>query len=74
MRTVEEVKPAHLRFVIEAITWADIEAAEMTWAMLEEQFDSWAALGERLLLPQGERPLTGSAAQAVRRPVGWTIS
>ena len=44
MRTVEEVKPAHLRFVIEAITWADIEAAEMTWAMLEEQFDSWAAL------------------------------
>ena len=44
MRTVEEIKPAHLRFVIEAITWADIEAAEMTWAMLEEQFDSWAAL------------------------------
>lgn len=44
MKTVEEVKPAHLRFVIEPITWADLEAAEMTWARLEEQFESWAAL------------------------------
>ena len=44
MQTVEVIKPAHLRFVIEPITWADLEAAKMTWAMLEEQFESWAAL------------------------------
>ena len=44
MRTVEEIKPAHLRFVIEPITWADLEAAALTWEQLEAQFDSWAAL------------------------------
>lgn len=44
MRTVEEIKPAHLRFVIEPITWADLEAAALTWEQLEAQFESWAAL------------------------------
>ena len=44
MRTVEEIKPAHLRFVIEPITWGDLEDAELTWAQLEAQFESWAAL------------------------------
>lgn len=42
--TVEEIKPAHLLFIIEAITWADLEAADLTWLRLEEQFESWAAL------------------------------
>lgn len=44
MRTVEEIKPAHLQFVIEPITWADLEAAALTWEQLEAQFESWAAL------------------------------
>lgn len=44
MRTVEEIKPAHLRFVIEPITWGDLEDAGLTWAQLEAQFESWAAL------------------------------
>lgn len=44
IRTVEEVKPAHLQFIIEPITWADLEAEGMTWAELEEEFDSWADL------------------------------
>ena len=43
-QAVELVKPAHLEFIIEPITWADIEAAELTWAGLEAQFPSWAAL------------------------------
>ena len=43
-QAVELVKPAHLEFVIEPITWADLEAAELTWAGLEAQFPSWAAL------------------------------
>lgn len=44
MRTVEEIKPAHLKFIIEPITWADLEAAALTWEQLEAQFESWAAL------------------------------
>ncbi len=42
MNTVEEVKPAHLRFIIEIIRWGDIEAAGMTWADMEERFPTWA--------------------------------
>lgn len=41
---VELVKPAHLRFVIQPVTWEDIEDAALTWAQLEETFDSWAEL------------------------------
>ena len=44
METVEVIKPAHLRFVIEPITWSDLEEAQLTWQQLEDQFDSWAAL------------------------------
>ena len=43
-QAVELIKPAHLEFIIEPITWADIEAAGLTWAGLEAQFPSWAAL------------------------------
>ena len=41
---VELLKPAHLEFIIEPITWADIHAAALTWEQLEEQFPSWQAL------------------------------
>lgn len=44
IHTVEEIKPAHLRFVIEPITWADIEDAELTWERLETLFHSWIEL------------------------------
>ena len=43
-QAVELIKPAHLEFIIEPITWADIEAAGLTWVGLEAQFPSWAAL------------------------------
>ena len=43
-QAVELVKPAHLEFVIEPVTWADIHAAVLTWDQLEEQFNSWAGL------------------------------
>ena len=35
---------AHLQFIIEPITWADLESAGLTWEQLEEQFDSWLEL------------------------------
>lgn len=41
---VAVVAPAHLEFIIEPITWHDLETAGLTWAMLEEQFDSWMEL------------------------------
>ena len=42
MNTVEEVKQAHLRFIVEIIRWGDIEAAGMTWADMEERLPAWA--------------------------------
>ena len=44
LETVEVIKPAHLQFVVEPISWADIEEAQLTWQQLEDQFDSWEAL------------------------------
>lgn len=43
-QAVELLKPAHLAFIIEPVTWADIHAAALTWEQLEEQFPSWQAL------------------------------
>lgn len=44
INTVEEIKPAHLRFIIEKIRWEDIEAVGMTWEQLEARFKSWNEL------------------------------
>ena len=41
---VEEVKPAHLVFLIQPITWSDIESAGLTWGQMETTFSSWADL------------------------------
>lgn len=38
---VEEVKPAHLEFVISRITWGDLDSAGLTWAELEEVMECW---------------------------------
>lgn len=52
--TVERIKPAHLCFVIEPITWGDLEGAKLTWEKLEQQFPSWNALESSLYChPQG---------------------
>lgn len=40
--SVELVKPAHLQFIINPITWGDLEVAGLTWAQMEEQFPTWA--------------------------------
>lgn len=44
---VEEVKPAHLAFIIPGITWGDIESAELTWAGIETEFTSWGDIESR---------------------------
>ena len=40
---VEQIKPAHLRFVISGITWADLESVNMTWKYFEDNPTTWAA-------------------------------
>ena len=50
-QTVELLKPAHLEFIIEPVTWADIHAAGLTWAQLEKQFPSWLALMTAYYIP-----------------------
>lgn len=39
---VEQIKPAHLRFVISGITWADVESVDLTWQWFEDNPTTWA--------------------------------
>lgn len=45
---VEQIKPAHLRFVITAVTWGDLELADMAWSHFEENAIVWGNLGVML--------------------------
>ena len=47
---VEEVKPAHLKFVILPVTWGDLQTAGLTWAQLEEQFPTWQSFDEKIMV------------------------
>ena len=38
---VEQIKPAHLRFVISGITWGDLESLELTWGYFDENPTTW---------------------------------
>ena len=43
LRTVvEQIKPAHLRFVISGITWGDLESLGLTWQYFEDNPTTWA--------------------------------
>ena len=39
---VEQIKPAHLRFIISGLTWADVEGVELTWQWFEDNPTTWA--------------------------------
>lgn len=38
---VEQIKPAHLRFIISGPTWADAESAGLTWQWFEDHPATW---------------------------------
>jgi len=38
---VEQIKPAHLRFIISGPTWADVESMGMTWRWFEDHPTAW---------------------------------
>ena len=42
--TVELISPAHLRFLIAAMTWERLEAVDMTWEKLENMGMTWRRL------------------------------
>ena len=47
---VEEIKPAHLKFVIEAITWRDLESMAYTWQMMEDQGLTWEMIESKVMV------------------------
>ena len=49
---VEQIKPAHLRFIITAITWADLESVGMTWGYFDEHPTTWGELESMLCVHQ----------------------
>jgi hypothetical protein len=48
--TVEVIKPAHLKFVIEAIRWQDLEEKQFTWADMEQVFPTWGDFEEKFFI------------------------
>lgn len=51
---VEEVKPAHLKFVIESITWRDLMSMLYTWQMVEDQGLTWQDLRTKIMVQRRE--------------------
>ena len=39
---VEQIKPAHLQFVISEIRWSDLESVNITWQYFEDNPATWA--------------------------------
>lgn len=39
---VEQIKPAHPRFIISGLTCADVEGVELTWQWFEDNPTTWA--------------------------------
>lgn len=41
-KMVEQIKPAHLQFIISGLTWSDIESVGLTWQWFDDTPVSWA--------------------------------
>ena len=52
---VEEVKPAHLEFIINGITWHDFHTMGMRWMDLHAMEATWADIHNKVMVqPRGE--------------------
>ena len=47
---VEQIKPAHLRFIITGITWNDLERMGLTWQWFEDNQITWAGLESKFCI------------------------
>lgn len=41
-KMVEQIKPAHLRFIISGLTWNDIEGVGLIWQWFDDTSTTWA--------------------------------
>ena len=41
-RMVEQIKPAHLQFMISGLTWDDTESTDLTWQWFDDNPVTWA--------------------------------
>lgn len=51
---VEPIKPAHLQFIIEGITWRDLEAMGYTWAKIHAEALTWYDLENKVMVQKEE--------------------
>lgn len=49
---VELIKPAHLQFIIEGITWKDLHAVQYTWQMMHAEQLTWFDLHTKVMVQQ----------------------
>ena len=47
---VEQIKPAHLRFIISGIIWDDLESLGLTWQYFEDNQITWAGLESKFCI------------------------
>ncbi len=51
---VGEVKPAHLKFIIENIRWQDLKTLGYTWGRLKDEGTTWNDLAVKVMIHQKE--------------------
>ena len=49
-RMVEQIKPAHLQFIISGLTWNDIESVGLTWQWFDDTPATWAEFESKLCI------------------------
>ena len=47
---VEEIKPAHLRFIISGLTWSDLEGIFLTWQWFRDEAITWSAFEKKFCI------------------------
>ena len=49
-KMVEQIKPAHLQFIIEGLTWGDIKDVGLTWHWFGDNPTTWAAFENKFCI------------------------
>lgn len=49
-KIVEQIKPAHLQFIISGLTWNDIESVGLTWQWFDDTPTTWAAFENKFCI------------------------
>ena len=49
-KMVEQIKPAHLQFIISGLTWSNIESVGLTWQWFDDTPTTWAAFESKFCI------------------------